>query len=188
MATFRTSRPVLAADLTVPNLILVGLPGSGKTTVGRAVAEALGRNFLDFDAEIERRQGSTVAEIFGAQGERYFRSLETALTEELRKSGNFILAPGGGWITNPGCLEALRPPAEVVYLQIEPSRALKRMAGEAVTRPLLRHPNPLAELERLFAARKDLYLLADHTVKVDFMRENEVVAHIVALASRPLGD
>lgn len=188
MATFRTSRPVLAADLTVPNLILVGLPGSGKTTVGRAVAEATGRNFLDFDAEIERRQGVTVAEIFGERGEAGFRALEVGLTQELKGTGNFVLAPGGGWITNPGCLEALRPPAEVIYLQVAPDRALKRMAAQSATRPLLRHPNPLAELERLFAARQDLYLLADHTVMVDFMRENEVIAHIVALASRRLGD
>jgi shikimate kinase len=188
MATFRTSRPVSVADLTVPNLILVGLPGAGKTTIGRAVAAELGRNFLDFDAEIERRQGSSVAEIFGARGEPAFRALEVALTEELKASGNFILAPGGGWITNPGCLDMLRPPAQVIYLQVEPARALKRMAAEATARPLLRHPNPLAELERLLGARKDLYLLADHTVRVDFMREKEVIAHIVALASRPSGD
>ncbi len=188
MATSHRSRPVLAADLTVPNLILVGLPGSGKSTVGRALANALGRDFLDFDVEIERRQGVTVSEIFGERGEAAFRALEVALTRELKDSANLVLAPGGGWITNPGCLELLRPPAQVIYLQIDPARALERMAAEAANRPLLRHPNPLQQLERLLAARNDLYLLADHTLRVDALGEKEVVVHIVALASRPLGD
>lgn len=183
MATFRTSRPVLAADLTTPNLILVGLPGAGKSSVGRAVADTLGRNFLDFDLEIERREGATIAEIFGARGEPYFRKLELALSSELRESGNFVLSPGGGWIANPGCVEAIRPPATMIYLQIQPARALQRMAAQANARPLLRRPDPLAELTALLAAREPLYVLADHTVRVDFLREKEVVANIVALAS-----
>lgn len=184
MPTFRTSRPVSAADITIPNVVLVGLPGSGKSTVGRAVAESTGRNFLDFDIEIERREGATVAEIFGAQGEGHFRSLERKLTEELLEAGNFILAPGGGWIANPECLDLLRPPATVIYLQVEPARALKRMEAQAQSRPLLRRADPLAELTKLLAEREKLYLLADHTVRVDFQREKEVVAHIVALAGR----
>ena len=184
MATFRRSGPVSAADLAVPNLILVGIPGAGKSAVGRALADVLGRNFLDLDAEIERREGASVAEIFGAQGEAHFRALEKTLTQELKEAGNFVLAPGGGWIANPGCLEALRPPAIVIYLQVEPARALKRMADQGSVRPLLRHPNPLGELEKLLALRKEQYLLADHTVRVAFLREKEVIAHIVALASQ----
>jgi shikimate kinase len=182
MPTFRTSRPVSAADLTTPNLVLVGIPGSGKSTVGKAVAEALGRNFLDFDVEIERREGASVAQIFVERGEESFRTMERTITDELRSAGNFVVAPGGGWIANPGCLEALRPPGTVIYLQVEPARAMKRMADQATARPLLRRQNPLAELEKLLADRKDLYLLADYTVKVDFLREKEVIAIIVALA------
>ncbi len=67
--TFRTSRPGSAADPSRPHLILVGLPGSGKSTVGRAVATQLGRTFLDLDLEIERREGKSISEIFGEQGE-----------------------------------------------------------------------------------------------------------------------
>ncbi|HVZ48390.1 MAG TPA: shikimate kinase [Gemmatimonadaceae bacterium] len=182
MATFRTSQAVSAADPSVPHLILVGLPGSGKSSVGRAVAADLGRNFLDIDVEIERREGITIAEIFGARGEGYFRSLERRVSDELRDTGGFVVATGGGWIANPGCLEAVRPPARVVYLQVEPERALKRMAAAASQRPLLRRPDPLAELVRLLAERENRYLLADHTVRVDFLREKEVVANIVALA------
>ncbi|MCC7194236.1 MAG: shikimate kinase [Gemmatimonadaceae bacterium] len=182
MPTFRTSQPVSAADPAVPHVILVGLPGSGKTTVGEEVARRLNRNFLDFDAEIVRREGMSIAEIFGARGEPYFREIERCLTEELHGLGGYVIAPGGGWIANPGCLEALRPPAKVIYLQVTPERALDRMAGAAQDRPLLRRPDPIGELRRLLASREARYLLADHIVRVDFRRANEVVDSIVALA------
>jgi shikimate kinase len=185
MNTFRTSRPVTAAELDAagePHLVLVGLPGSGKSTVGQAVAAELGRNFIDIDAEIERRELISIGEIFATRGEKRFRDLEKKVTEELAKVSGFVVAPGAGWIANPGCLELLRPPANLIYLQIQPDRALKRMAGQASVRPLLRRPDPLAELTKLLAEREALYLLADHTVRVDFQRETEVINTIVALA------
>src|SRR5947199_2858983 len=81
--TFRTSQPGSAADPSKPHLILVGLPGSGKTTVGRQVATKTGRTFLDLDQEIERREGRSISQIFGEKGEAYFRKRERELTEEL---------------------------------------------------------------------------------------------------------
>src|SRR5436305_3266843 len=81
--TFRTSQPGSAADPSKPHLILVGLPGSGKTTVGQAVAAQTGRTFLDLDVEIERREGRSITQIFGENGETYFRKRERQLTEEL---------------------------------------------------------------------------------------------------------
>jgi len=186
----RISRRALAeaSARPAPHLVLVGLPGSGKSTVGRAVAERLGRPFLDFDREIERREGESVARLFVSRGEPWFREQERALTRELTSQHRMVLAPGGGWIANPGCLDALRPPAVMIYLEVEPARALKRMAAGVAARPLLRHPDPLGELERLLAARKDLYILANHTVRVDFLREKEVVSRIVALAGDKIGD
>lgn len=184
MAIFRTSPLVSEADPALPHLVLVGLPGSGKTTIGRAVAAELGRSFLDFDDEIERRAGVSVAEIFSSLGEAHFRNLERRLTDELRAVGNCVLAPGGGWVANPGCVAALRPPAMLVYLQLDPARALKRMAGDVVVRPLLRTHDPGAAITKLLHDREPLYLLADHTVKVDFMPPPKVIASIVALARR----
>jgi shikimate kinase len=182
MTTFRTSRPVIATEFGTPHLVLVGLPGAGKTTIGMAVAEAVGRNFLDLDAEIERREGISIGEIFGAKGEKHFRALEKQVTEELKKVSGFVVAPGAGWITNPGCLELVRPPAVIVYMQIEPARAFKRMGAQAVARPLLNRPDPVGELTKLLQEREPSYLLADHTVRVDFRNEKEVTASIVALA------
>jgi shikimate kinase len=187
MPTFRTSRPVSAADIADParpHLILVGLPGAGKTSVGRAVGLQLDRAFLDFDSEIERRELATVAELFASRGEPYFRGLERKLTEELHGVGNMVLAPGAGWIANPGCPEMLRPPGMLVYLKVRPDVALARVGKDVVKRPLLQRPDPLGELQRLLAARERLYLQANHTVSVDKMTLKEVVDSIVALARR----
>src|SRR4051812_42315364 len=98
---FRSSRTGSASDPSKTHNVLVGLPGSGKTTVGALVAEKLGRTFLDFDAEIERREGMPISQIFGERGEAGFRLLEHKITEELKEFGNMVVSPGGGWIADP---------------------------------------------------------------------------------------
>ena len=185
MPTFRTSRPVSAADVAdpvKPHIILVGLPGAGKTTVGRAAALELKRPFLDFDAEIERREYLSIAEIFGSKGEPHFRSLERKLTEELRTVGNMVLSPGGGWMSNPGCLDLLRPPSMLIYLKVRPEVALTRMGKDVVRRPLLQRPDPIGELRHLLWSRESLYSQADHTVSADLMTLQQAVDNIVVLA------
>ena len=169
------------------HLVLVGLPGSGKSTVGRAVASKLGRRFLDFDVEIEKRTKLSVAELFATRGEPYFRELERAITAELRDVAGLVLAPGGGWIANPGCLEAIRACSTLVYLEVAPERAVARMGRGLSQRPLLSRPNPVEEATKLLAARKELYLQSDHTVSTDLLTRNEVVSHIVALATAEQG-
>ena len=184
MATFRTSQPGSAADPSVPHLILVGLPGAGKSTVGSALARELGRSFLDFDAELSRREGMSISEIFAAKGEPTFRQLEHGLTEELRELGGMVLAPGGGWVTRLDTVALVRPPARMVYLRVRPSTAIARMGRSVAGRPLLTRPNPVAELERLLNERRIAYESADYVVDVERVAISEVVRRIVA-AVRP---
>ena len=191
--TFRTSQLVSAADPSKPHVILVGLPGAGKTTVGLAVAERLGRTFLDLDREIERREGATISALFAEQGEHYFRAKERALTEELRMLGNMILSPGGGWIANPEVVALLRPPARIIYLKVRPETAVARLGPNVSTRPLLARPDPLGELRRLLEEREPLYSAADHTVDTESLtaeRVTELVADAVITfgpSERPSG-
>lgn len=182
MPTSRTSPPASRVDPSSPHLILVGLPGAGKTSVARAVGEQLGRKVVDFDAEIARREGLSVAEIFSSKGEVYFRKLERELTEQLRETDGMVVSPGGGWIANGDCLALLRPPAIVVYLKVRPDVAVARMGPATADRPLLRSPDPAGEVRRLLEAREALYLQSNHTVGTDMMTFDEVVGSIVALA------
>lgn len=171
---------------TEPNLILVGLPGAGKSTVGRALATRLGRPFLDFDREIERREAATIARIFDLQGEAYFRSLERELSRELTGTAGMVLAPGGGWIMDPQAVALLRPPGRIIYLRVTPEAALQRLGRDAVARPLLRVPDPLGSLRLLLAQRGPHYSAADIVVEAEDIGVQEVTDMVVQLASRLL--
>lgn len=180
---FRTSQPGSAADPSKPHLILVGLPGSGKTTVGQAVADKTGRTFLDFDLEIERREMRSIGQIFAERGEPYFRKKERELTEELTLVGNMVVSPGGGWITNPDVVSLVRPPSRLIYLRVHPETALKRLGPMRAMRPLLARPDPRAELERLFEARKVAYEAADHVINTELYNLQRVIEKVIELAS-----
>lgn len=178
-ATFRTSKTLGSIDPGKPHVILVGLPGAGKSTIGMLLATTLGRTFLDFDLEIERREGMPITQIFGERGEPGFRELERKLTEELRDFGNMILAPGGGWVADPSVVTLLRPPARLVYLRVKPETALRRLAGEAGARPLLNRPDPLGEITKLYEARKAAYQGADLEVGAEIATPEQVTREIM---------
>jgi shikimate kinase len=182
-AIFRTSQIVSDVDVRKPHLILVGLPGAGKSVAGEALAQRLNRSFLDFDREIERRESASVSEIFAIRGEHYFRERELEVTLELRQCGNMVVAPGGGWITNKGVVDILRPPAQLIYLKVRPETALARLGAGRAARPLLSRPDPLAELKRLLAEREQLYAQADHVVSAELVDVKRLVDKLVELAS-----
>jgi shikimate kinase len=160
----------------------VGLPGSGKSTVGRRVARRLGRPFVDFDSEIERREGKSVAQIFAQVGEPGFRALELALTKELAQSSGMILAPGGGWTTIPGATALLRPPARMIYLRVKAEVAIGRILRGRRIRPLLQTTDPLETLKELLAEREAGYLTADHVIDVEVVKSQQLIATIARLA------
>jgi len=164
------------------HLVLVGLPGAGKTTVGRLAARALGRPFLDFDIEIERRAGKSVAKLFATEGEAAFRLREIALTRELVAAPSMVLAPGGGWVTNPGVMSLFRPRGRIVHLRLSPKAAMRRVSRSRVVRPLLKTADPLATMNQIWAKRAELYEMADFTVDVEVVDSQQVVNQLVALA------
>ena len=170
---------VPVADPNKPHIILVGLPGAGKSTVGGMVAAKLRRPFLDFDTEIERRQGKPIAQIFGELGEAGFRDLERKLTEEMKAQGGMVLSPGGGWIGDPDVVALLRPPAVLIYLRVRPETALKRLQGAVGSRPLLNRPDPLAEINKLFEQRRMAYQTADHEIGAELLTAAQVTSQIL---------
>ncbi|MEP6729316.1 MAG: shikimate kinase [bacterium] len=180
MPTFRTSQPGSAADLSRPHIILIGLPGSGKSTVGMLLGRQLNRQYLDFDLEIARREGMSITEIFAQRGEPSFRLLEAKLTREVAEVGNMILAPGGGWVTQAETVALLRPPALMIYLRVTPATAFKRLGESPAGRPLLVRPNPRGELERLLETRRSSYEANDLVVDVERLAAQEVAYYIAS--------
>lgn len=165
-----------------PHVILVGLPGVGKTTVGRAAAKQLGRRFLDFDREIERREGLDVREIFRLKGEDHFRDLEFALTEELSGGSGMVLSPGGGWITQQRSVELLRSTGRIIYLRASPEAVARRLQ-RVETRPLLAGRDPVLALRELYERRRALYETADVVLDTEKLARQQLIAKVVELAS-----
>ena len=165
-----------------PHLILIGLPGSGKSSLGRKVARQLGVGFLDFDAEIERLEGRTVPEIFAATGERYFREQERELTRTLRARPSMVLAPGGGWAAEPGNPALLRPPGRIIYLRVSARTAVRRMGLGVHRRPLLAGPDPVAALEAILERRAPVYATADVVVETERRTQQQILAALREVA------
>jgi shikimate kinase len=165
-------------------VVLLGLPGAGKSTVGRILAQRLGYQFIDLDEEIAKTAGTTIAEIFHSKGEEAFRLLERQLTYGLSSVRRSVLAPGGGWIANPGVREALAADALLVWLRVSPEEAVRRVATSGVARPLLAGPDPLAAIRALGAARNPQYAAADRTVDVDGRSPDAIVNDILTSLGR----
>lgn len=164
------------------HLVLVGLPGSGKTTLGRAAATQAGLPFIDFDEEITRRTGLSPSELFRRNGEAAFRAHELALSRELAGPHTIVVAPGGGWITQEAARAALRPHAVLVYLRVSPAAAAARLGPEAARRPLLAAGDPAAELARLLAEREPLYATSDHVLDTEAVDIQALTQRLASLA------
>jgi len=146
------------------NLFLVGLMGAGKTTYGCRVAALLGKPFIDGDAELERRLGCTVSDIFAKEGEETFREREQALLAELTQREGIVLSTGGGVVLRDANRQQLRANGTVVYLHALPDVLAKRLRG-ATDRPLLRTSEDLpTRLAQLYAIRDPLYRQTAHEV------------------------
>ena len=150
-----------AQDL--PNIYLVGPMGAGKTTIGRHLAELLGRDFMDSDHEIEARTGANIPWIFEKEGELGFRLREKNVIADLTNKNNLVLATGGGAITQPENRQHLHNRGITIYLKTSVDIQLLRTYRDR-NRPLLQVDNPEQKLQNLLAERDPLYREVAHFV------------------------
>lgn len=145
------------------NIALVGLMGAGKTTIGRLLARAFDRQFVDSDHEIEARTGVKVPVIFEIEGEQGFREREAQIIAELTQRDGIVIATGGGAVLNPDSRRALHGTGVVIYLHAQPADLWQRTRHDQ-NRPLLRAANPQARLTELYVLRDPLYRETAHVV------------------------
>lgn len=143
-------------DNDAKNIYLIGLPGAGKTTVGRLVAKLLNRDFCDSDQFLIARTGVSVKTIFDLEGEIGFRSREKKAIEELTARSNAVIATGGGAILDSDNRDKLKTTGIAIYLQAKPEFIYARMIKDN-SRPLLEGNNLLEKLSQLYLERKHLY-------------------------------
>ena len=146
------------------HIFLIGFMGAGKSTVGRMVAERLGRPFIDLDVEVTSAAGRSIPEIFDTEGEQGFRDRETAALAATEDAPSSVIACGGGIVLTDGNRRALKDRGIVVYLEVEAGEALARI-GDTTGRPLLESGDAAHMASTLLAAREALYrTVADATV------------------------
>ena len=160
------------------NVILVGLSGSGKTSIGRAAARELHWPFIDFDTEIEHRQHASVAEIFARHGEPRFRELERELSAELVTCSGTIMSAGGGWVTNREAVALLRETGRIIYLRATPELLVARLATARVPRPLLQVADPLDKLTQMYEERRPLYEEADLVIDTEVFDRKQLIEQV----------
>jgi shikimate kinase len=168
------------------HLLLVGLPGSGKSTVGKLVAEALATKVIDIDGLLVREMGMPISQIFGMVGEARFREMERDAVKAAQGGDPCVIVPGGGWAAQPGQLAEARQNCLVIYLKCQAATATKRSEqGEA--RPLLAGPDPGQKMRGLLEEREPFYLQADGQVSTENLPAEAVAAEVMALARQHAG-
>jgi shikimate kinase len=159
------THPPAPVPLHRGNLFLVGLPGAGKSTLGRQLARRLHKRFVDADAELELRLGVSIPTIFEIEGEAGFRDREEVTIAELTILEGIVLSTGGGAVLRPANRVRLKENGTVIYLHAEPS-ALWARIRHSRNRPLLQTADPIGRLAELYAQRDALYReTADHVVE-----------------------
>ena len=163
------------------SIALIGFMGTGKTVVGKVLAERLGKEFLELDALIEQKAGKTIPEIFQQEGEVAFRELEIEAAEEVSRRKNVVIACGGGIVLNKINIDRLKKESLIVYLTALPRVILKRTASDENERPLLKADNRALAVNELLRFRKPFYeRAAGITIDTSKLDIDSVVGQIIA--------
>ena len=179
MSTIRDAkRKELLALLAGRPIVLVGMMGAGKTTVGRRLASRLGRHFVDSDEEVERAANMSIAEIFAAHGEPDFRAGEARVIARLMRDTDIVLGTGGGAFINPETRGLIKAGSISVWINADIELLFERVSRRS-NRPLLKTADPRATLQALIEARYPIYAEADVTVTSQDVPQDEVAGDIV---------
>lgn len=163
------------------NIFLIGPMGSGKTTVGRLLAQKLSLSFVDSDHEIEEHTGVDIPLIFEKEGEEGFRKRETEIIDELTQRKNIVLATGGGAVIKEANRHNLINRGLVIYLQADIKHLLRRTRKDR-NRPLLQGPNPEQALKEIMQTREPLYQqAADHVINTGKYSVQAIIKQIIEL-------
>jgi len=162
------------------SIVLVGMMGVGKSSIGRRLAARLAIPFVDADAEIEKAAGASIADIFARHGEGDFRSGEARVIARLLESGPQVLATGGGAFMNPDTRAAIHAKGVSVWLSAEFDVLMRRISKRKADRPLLQTADPAETLRRLLAEREPVYAQADLTVQSREVAHDAVVTEILS--------
>jgi shikimate kinase len=168
------------------HIVLIGLPGSGKSTVGKLVAEQLEADFVDIDSILLRKEGKPITMIFAEKGEQAFREMERKEMETVLTRAPAVIAPGGGWAAQPGALEAAKAQAYVIYLATRANVAAGRAAPSG-TRPVLMGDDPEEQMRELMTTREPFYKQAHVTVQTEAKTAEQVATEVVRLARSGAG-
>lgn len=166
------------------NLFLVGPMGAGKTTIGRRLAQALGRDFLDTDKEIERRTGVSIPLIFEMEGEAGFRAREKTVIADLTQRQDIVLATGGGAVLDPANRRCLAERGLVIYLYTTVDEQLRRTRHDT-NRPLLHTADPRTRLQELLRIRDPLYREVANLIINTDNKSTRQVAQIILRRLKP---
>ncbi|HEY6167063.1 MAG TPA: shikimate kinase [Verrucomicrobiae bacterium] len=162
----------------IENLALIGFMGTGKSSVGRLVAEQLHFTFLDTDELIQSRTGKSINDIFAQQGEATFRELECQVVAELASHTKTVIATGGGLPVDPANLASLKTHALVVCLWASPEKIWECVRGQS-HRPLLNDPDPQGKIRSLLAVREPFYRQADVLLSTELRCIRELTQQVI---------
>jgi shikimate kinase len=177
----------ILARLGQRSIVLVGMMGVGKSSIGRRLAARLGVPFVDADAEIEKAAGMSISDIFARHGEDYFRNGEARVIARLLETGPQVLASGGGAVMNADTRAAIKVKGVSIWLRAEIEVLMRRIAKRKNERPMLQTDDPTETLRQLLVTREPVYALADLTVQSREAPHDAIVTEIMQVLAGFLG-
>ena len=162
------------------NLVLTGMMGVGKSTVGKNLAQKLSYNFVDIDRTIESKEGSTINLIFKNKSESYFRKLENEISLEKLRKKNTVISLGGGAFLNKSIRREVKNTSVSFWLDVDVSELIKRLKKNK-KRPLLYNKNLNVTVNKIYLERKKTYSEADYRIKCNFLGPDKIVDKILKL-------